>query len=94
MTTWLVDARTLSTRPTGIGVYAYRLLKRRMAEEPGARFVLASDVAESAELREPERLGCEIRTYGRRVFKSDEARAGMLAEAIAEAARAEGGARA
>lgn len=68
--TWLVDARTLASRPTGVGMYAKRRLARLMRETPDARFVLVCDVKASAEIRELEAAGAEVRAYGRRVFNS------------------------
>lgn len=67
--TWLVDVRTLASKPTGVGMYAYRLLRKLIADGEG-RFILLSDVNDSAELQELAKLGCEIRIYGRRIFKS------------------------
>jgi len=69
MVFWTVDARAFSSRPTGVGMYACRQLRKLMAAGD-VRFVLLTDVAESEELLELERLGCEIRAYGRRVFRS------------------------
>jgi len=77
MTTWLIDARTLASRPTGIGMYAFRIIRRMLEEEAKnsgegeqRKFVLVCDVETSAELAELKRRGCEVRTYGRRVFNS------------------------
>lgn len=68
--TWLIDARTLASRPTGIGMYAKRHIVRLQREETAARFVLVCDVRESAEIRELEALGMEVLVYGKRVFNS------------------------
>ncbi len=70
MTTWLIDARTLASRPTGIGMYAARSVARLMHEDPAARFVLACDVKESAAVHALEEKGAVVRVYGRRVFNS------------------------
>ena len=67
---WLVDARTLGAQPTGIGTYAKRQLARLMRWNPGARFVLVTDVMESAAIRELNQNGAEVRVYGRRIFNS------------------------
>lgn len=67
---WLVDARTLATRPTGIGLYAKRELVHLLHTGSKMRVVLACDVAESPALAELVAQGAEVRTYGRHVFNS------------------------
>lgn len=70
---WLVDARTLASRPTGIGMYAYRHIKRLISE--GHAVELVADVAESTEIADLKRRGAIVHVYGTRVFNS----AGVLA---------------
>lgn len=67
---WLIDARTFSTQPTGVGLYAYRHVCRLRRENPTIRFVLASDVIVSEEIRALVHEGVEVLAYGRRVFMS------------------------
>jgi len=67
---WLIDARTFSTQPTGVGLYAYRHIRRLRRENPAARFVLTSDVVESSEIKALVSEGVKVYVYGRRVFKS------------------------
>lgn len=66
--TWLVDARTLASRPTGIGMYAYRHIKRIMAE--GNSVVLVADVEESSKIADLKKRGAIVHAYGTRVFNS------------------------
>jgi glycosyltransferase involved in cell wall biosynthesis len=70
MKTWLIDARTFASRPTGVGTYAFRLLGQLRREEPASRFVLACDVEESDMIRACAAQGLDVRAYGRRVFNS------------------------
>jgi len=65
---WLVDARTLASRPTGVGMYAYRHIKRLMSE--GHRVILVADVQESTEIADLKKLGAVVHTYGTHVFNS------------------------
>jgi len=67
---YLIDARTFSSQPTGIGLYAFRQMRRMMGAEPDARWTLVADVRDSAQLRTLESAGAEVRVYGRRVFHS------------------------
>lgn len=68
--TWLVDARTFGSKPTGIGMYAKRQLARLMRENPGVRFVLVTDVFESEAMRELNLAGAAVHVYGKRIFNS------------------------
>ncbi len=65
--TWLVDARTFGSRPTGIGMYAYRHVLNLMK---GRKVVLVTDVADGALIGGLASRGVAIRVYGRPVFRS------------------------
>ncbi len=65
---WLVDARTFGSRPTGVGLYACRHVRRLLSE--GRDLVLVTDVQESAAMRGLAAQGVPIRAYGRRVSNS------------------------
>ena len=66
--TWLVDARTFGSRPTGVGTYAFRHVRRLL--EDGRDVALVTDVRESAAIRDLAAQGVPVRAYGRRVYKS------------------------
>ncbi len=65
--TWLVDARTFGSRPTGIGMYAYRHVLNWMK---GRKVVLVTDVADGALIGGLASRGVAIHVYGRSVFRS------------------------
>ncbi len=67
---FLVDARTFSAAPTGIGMYAYRRVRKLMTENPMARFTLVCDVDGGSEIAELRAAGAEVRVYGKRVYNS------------------------
>lgn len=65
---WLIDARTLASRPTGVGMYACRHIKRLMSE--GHRIILVADVEESNEIAGLKKRGAFVYVYGTHVFNS------------------------
>ena len=68
--TYLVDARSFASRPTGVGQYALGRLAELRREDASARFVLACDVLESEDVRALAAEGMEVHVYGSRVFNS------------------------
>ncbi len=68
--TYLVDARSFASRPTGVGQYALGRLAELRREEKQARFVLACDVLESEAVCALASEGLEAHVYGKRVFNS------------------------
>lgn len=64
---WLVDARTFGSRPTGVGMYAYRHVLNLMKNRD---VILVTDVADGALIGGLSARGLEIHVYGRRVFNS------------------------
>ena len=66
--TWLVDARTFGSRPTGVGTYAARHVRRLLSE--GRDIALVTDVQESAAIQELAAQGVPVHAYGRRVYNS------------------------
>lgn len=64
-----IDARTLGSRPSGVGMYLNDFLKQLMKYEE-FEFVLLSDVAESEYIKFFREHGIEVRTQGKRVDRS------------------------
>lgn len=64
-----VDARTLGSRPSGIGMYLNDFLKQLMKYKE-FEFILISDVAESENIQYFEKAGIRVCTWGRHVYKS------------------------
>lgn len=64
-----IDARTLGSRPSGVGMYLNDFLKQLMKYEE-FEFVLLSDVAESEYIKYFRKQGIEVRTQGKAVYKS------------------------
>lgn len=67
----MVDARTMGSRPSGIGMSLNNFL-RELVKEKDFRLILISDVATSAEMQDMQACGAEIVLYGKTVFKSAE----------------------
>lgn len=65
----MVDARTMGSQPSGIGMYLYNFLKE-IVKVPEIRLVLVSDVATSSEILDMKERGVEILLYGKKVFRS------------------------
>ena len=66
--TWLVDARTFGSRPTGVGTYALRHVQRLLSA--GRDVALVTDVSESAAICDFAARGVPVFAYGRRVYNS------------------------
>ena len=64
-----VDARTLGSRPSGVGMYLNDFLKQLMKYED-LEFVLISDVAESEYIKSFIKNGIKVYTKGKQVYKS------------------------
>ena len=64
-----VDARTLGSRPSGVGMYLNDFLKQLMKYED-LEFVLISDVAESEYIKSFIKNGIKVYTNGKQVYKS------------------------
>lgn len=65
----LIDARTLGSKPSGIGTYIDRFVSA-MVTQDHVEMILATDVAESAEMRQwLERPQVRVCVYGRSVSK-------------------------
>lgn len=65
----LVDARTLGSRPSGIGMYLFDFIKA-LAEKPKFNIVLVTDVAESEHIHHLQTMGIPVICYGKRIFRS------------------------
>jgi len=65
----LVDARTMGSRPSGVGMYTYNFIKELLNYED-IEFVLASDVSISREMEFLAGKNIRIIEYGDRVSKS------------------------
>lgn len=64
-----VDARTLGSRPSGVGMYLNDFLKQLVKYEE-LEFVLISDVAESEYIKAFEKMGITVLTQGKQIYKS------------------------
>ncbi|WP_207648811.1 glycosyltransferase family 4 protein [Anaerobium acetethylicum] len=65
----LVDARTMGSRPSGVGMYTYNFMKE-LLKYPDIQFVLASDISVSREMEVLAGQNIRIIEYGNRVSKS------------------------
>ena len=66
-----VDARTLGSRPSGVGMYLNDFLKQLMKYED-LEFVLISDVAESEYIKSFIKNGIKVYTKGKQETKTGE----------------------
>ncbi len=64
-----VDARTMGSRPSGIGIYLYNFLKQLIKYEE-LELVLISDVAESEYINYFKKQGVSVITYGKHFYNS------------------------
>lgn len=64
----VIDARTLGSRPSGIGIYAFNYIKELI--ETDNEVVLLTDVATSGEMQYLKDRKVQIITYGRVVYQS------------------------
>lgn len=65
----IVDARVLSSRPCGVGMYAYRYI-RELMKYPNIELTLLTDVVVSNEIKELEAAGVPVVKYGKPIFRS------------------------
>lgn len=65
----IVDARVLSSRPCGIGMYAFRYINE-LRKNPEIELTLLTDVAASQEIKALESAGVPVITYGKAIFRS------------------------
>lgn len=64
----VIDARTLGSKPSGIGIYAFNYIKELIKSKH--QIVLLTDVAESEELSFLKEEGVEIIQYGVSTYRS------------------------
>ncbi len=64
----LIDARTLGSHPSGVGIYIYRYIKELV--ETKHEVILVTDVATSDEMRHLQESGTQIICYGKIVYRS------------------------
>lgn len=65
----LVDARTMGSCPSGIGIYLYDFV-RELISNRNFDFVLVTDVEESEQIHSLSDRGARCFCYGKRVFRS------------------------
>jgi len=65
----VVDARTMGSQPSGVGMYLFDFLKELVNYEE-FEFILLADVATSEYIDYFRNLGVEIRTQGKEVYRS------------------------
>ena len=65
----MIDARTLGSRPSGIGIYTHSYIQE-LRKNPQIELSLLSDVSESDELTALRQQGVQVILYGRSVMKS------------------------
>ena len=65
----LMDGRSLGTRPSGIGIYIYTLIRGVMRYE-GYDFSIVTDVCSSDQMKELQEAGVMIYEYGKPVSKN------------------------
>lgn len=65
----VIDARSMGSRPSGIGMYLNDFLRQLMKYEE-FQFVLLSDIATSENIKYFIKQGIEVRTQGREINKS------------------------
>lgn len=65
----LIDARSMGTKPSGIGMYIYNFAKE-LVKEPDMEIHLLSDVATSNEMQAMEQAGAILHCYGTPVGKN------------------------
>lgn len=64
----VVDARTMGSNPSGIGIYAFYYLKELLKTD--YELVLLTDVEASEEINYMHRQGVEIISFGKKVYRS------------------------
>lgn len=63
----VIDARTLGSKPSGIGIYAYHFLCGLLSDY---EVILVTDVATSSEMQELRKKNVRIIEYGKVVYRS------------------------
>ena len=63
----LIDARTLGTKPSGIGIYAYNFLCGILED---FEVILVTDLSTSSEMQNLKKKGVRIIEYGKEVYRS------------------------
>ena len=66
----IVDARTMGSSPSGVGIYAYNFLKELINKEYS--IILLTDISDSKQMKQMEQLGVLVICYGRKVYQSTE----------------------
>ena len=64
-----IDIRTLSSRPSGIGLYVYHFIKE-IIKYNDFELILITDIVESDEIKELKELGLKIIEFGKPIKKS------------------------
>ena len=64
----VIDARTMGSKPSGIGIYTFNYLKELAKTEH--KLILLTDVETSEEMEYMRRKGIEIISYGKIVYRS------------------------
>lgn len=65
----IIDARTLGSRPSGIGIYLFDFVKALYSNDQ-FDISLITDIAESEHIYQLKQLGIPIFCYGKKIFKS------------------------
>lgn len=63
------DARTMGSRPSGVGMYLFDYLKE-LHKDQDIKLILFSDVAESEEMKYFQEQGVEVYCFGKKVYRS------------------------
>ena len=64
-----IDARTMGSRPSGVGMYLNDFLNQ-LIKYDDLEFYLLSDLAESEYIRNFEKMGIPVVTQGKKIYKS------------------------
>lgn len=64
-----VDARTMASKPSGVGIYLYHLLKQ-LTKYGDLQITLLTDVIESDEIKYFQNRKIAVIAYGERIYKS------------------------
>lgn len=64
----VVDARTMGSKPSGVGIYAFNYLKELVKTE--YKLILLTDIAASEEIKYMQSQDVEIIPYGTKVYRS------------------------
>lgn len=64
-----VDARTMGSRPSGVGMYLFDFVKELISNK-SFEFILITDIAESEQICFLKNEGLKIYCYGKKIFRS------------------------